>query len=676
MKLDYDAALKKCLQVINRHKDNGRRAHAASVRLGDTKNDEDWLYQRVYEAYEKHCIDKKLIDFNEVLLRTYELFVRHPEVLQRYRRQFEYIHVDEFQDTNGVQYCIVKLLVDGPAHPKTNSFAEPFRQGPSLFVVGDDDQAIYGFRGAKADIMQQVGRDYPHCALIKLEQNYRSTHTILRAANSVINMNKIRLGKLLWTGKEAHVDEKVHVYKADSEFDEADYVASEILKRTSAGLDGAHRKHTHTRAKVNEKRDFSLADVAILVRTRIQIMTLERALLQNRIPYRIRGGHSFYQKEEVQQVLMYLKLVEDRHNNVAFQRIVNFPPRGVTTKLLEEVEAYASTEGVSLWDAAVALTQRALNPTTPVDGAALEVAEGGADTDSDTDTDTVVSKESKTKSKVKKPKKVKAKAVPKTVLQLTEFLRTIDHIHALTDRLHVHEAVKVAIMQSGVHEYYVAGSLKPTKQSTIHERKVEHLSDFAALVDARGDIGGFEDNNWTERYNNTVAVSDLDSIRVPNVKRDALNRTPMQVFLDETTFDEDHSDKISNTTAHRAVQIFTIHGVKGLEFPVVFLCGAEEGILPISNARNRTAAAELAAEEVSIPDIRGANSTISYADKVEEESRRLFYVALTRAREVLYITHAATRKNFSAPFRKPPKISRSRFLDEMDQDVILNAKFK
>jgi len=697
LKLDHDVALKKCLTVINRHKDNGRRASAASARLSavvrKSEGDEDWFYQSIYESYEQHCQEEKLIDFNEVLLRTYELFVHHPEVLQRYRRQFQYIHVDEFQDTNGVQYGIVRLLVDGPAHPNTGPEPQKIHHqaGPSLFVVGDDDQAIYGFRGAKADIMQQVGRDYPGCALIKLEQNYRSTHTILRAANSVINMNKIRLGKSLWTGKESHLDEKVHVFKADNEFKEAEYVASEILKRTSNGPDGVRRKHIHMRAKENEKRDFSLSDVAILVRKRVQIMPLERALLQSRIPYRIRGGHNFYQRDEVQQVLMYLKLIENRHNNVAFQKVVNFPPRGVTTKLLAEVEEYAATEGVSLWDAAVAVTQRAFDPSTPVDGGGLESAESGAESDSDSDVDnskstTDAATKAKASAKVKKPKRVKAKPVSKTVLQLADFLRTVDQMHALTDRIPVDEAVKVAIVQSGVYGHYITASLKPTKQSAIHARRVEHLAEFAALVDLRSGASVFEDHDWIVRYNGTLDAADLDSIRARSVKRDALDRTPMQVFLDETAFDEDHTDKISNTSAHRAVQIFTIHGVKGLEFPVVFLCGAEEGILPFANTRNGTVAAQLARlsiqkslalEEEDSPfanddDVKrgSATNTTSSADKAVEESRRLFYVALTRAREVLYITHAATRQQDGLP----RKTRRSMFLDELDEDVIANAK--
>jgi len=347
------------------------------------------LVSVMYDIYEKHCKREKLIDFNEVLLRTQELFMYRPRILERYRKQFEYVHVDEFQDTNGVQYSIIKLLISGQdairnssasantasTHSTSSTLiptqivpsaleANVTSPGPTLFVVGDDDQAIYGFRGAKADIMQRVCRDYPHSRLIKLEQNYRSTHTILRAANSVISKNNIRLGKSLWTHKPHESDEKVHIFRAKSEYEEADFVSHEILRRISAGPDAIKlRKKVDARLpNPLEKRSFGLNDVAILVRTRVQFVALEQSLLHNGIPYILRGGSNFYTREEIQYVLMYLKLLLNRHNNHAFEKIANFPARGVTPTIMLEVKEFASAHNLSMWDAATEMTQRVLNP--------------------------------------------------------------------------------------------------------------------------------------------------------------------------------------------------------------------------------------------------------------------------------------------------------------------------
>ena len=741
--LDFGVAVDRCISYINKRKDNGIRASTAKKNAIFTPDVSTWVRKKypsnkdaqqaffllMYDIYEKHCKREKLIDFNEVLLRTQELFMYRPKIVERYRKQFQYIHVDEFQDTNGVQYSIIKLLISGPdalrnstasvgnasntpsTDPNTQTRVVPSAleanvtsPGPSLFVVGDDDQAIYGFRGAKADIMQRVGRDYPHSRLIKLEQNYRSTHTILRAANSVINKNKIRLGKSLWTHKHHELDEKVHIFQAKSEYEEADFVSHEILRRISNGPDAITlRKNVDARvAKTDEKRSFGLNDVAILVRTRIQFNALEQSLLHNGIPYILRGGSNFYTREEIQYVLMYLKLLQNRHNNHAFAKIANFPARGVTPMVMLEVEEFATANNMSMWDAATELTQRALNPdyvSAPLSVASVvevdkdivsadaskksfsESAAGAKEVDwmanlfaeiDATVSETVDITPTLKGEKAKKAKKVKAEKVkppPKAILHLAEFLKMIDSLDTLTARLPVNDMVKLTITQSGVYDYYHKGSQKDTKLAVKYLNRVINLQELGAVVDERFEMR--REDDWVKKFSAPVEGSNFDARRAEKVKLDPLGRTPLQVFLEDVNFDDDHHNHVraenGTTTSRKAVQIFTIHGVKGLEFPVVFLCGAEEGILPFRNADKGGSAENDNDNDIQDPEEVEARGV----DKGIEESRRLFYVGVTRARELLFISHATSRMKDGLI---NGNVRPSMFLFELDKDALVKAQ--
>lgn len=741
-KLDFNKAVDKCISSINKRKDNGIRASVAkksspfATDMGSWVRDnysspydaQDAFFLLMYDIYEKHCKREKLIDFNEVLIRTQELFMYRPKILERYRRQFQYIHVDEFQDTNGVQYSIIKLLISGSeairnSTSTSNSTSSTFNTsltikpsalesnittpGPSLFVVGDDDQAIYGFRGAKADIMQRVGRDYPHSRLIKLEQNYRSTHTILRAANSVINRNNIRLGKSLWTSKSQELDEKVQIFQAKTEYEEAEFLSHEILRRISAGPDAIPLRQNIDphKSKTREKRSFGLNDIAILVRTRVQFAALEQSLLHNGIPYVLRGGSNFYSREEIQYVLMYLKLLQDRHNNHAFLKVANFPIRGVTPTILSEVEDFANANNISLWEAATEMTQRALNPghvskysstsmvekdseerefnsgvteaEEPNQNRSVEGTTAGDTQQADWMTNllaeidatirekvninanAVISDLEAKTGKVKKAKKVKVKPPPKALVHLAEFLKVVDSLGALSARLPVNDVVKLAITKSGIYDYFLKGSMKDTKQAVRYRNKVENLQEFGTLVDDRFD--SFPDEKWVKEFSKPFEVSDFDDRRAKAMVLDPLNRTPLQVFLDDINFDDEHPG-----AGRKAVQIFTIHGVKGLEFPVVFLCGAEEGILPFRNADKGGSSARNNDEDNMDPE----EIQTKGADKGLEESRRLFYVGVTRARELLFISHAKTRMKDGDFIAKRP----SMFLFELDKGALAKAQ--
>lgn len=372
MKEEEEEFRKEVIAYINSQKDLGIRAQT-----GESDN----VLEPYYLEYQRVCDESNYVDYNEVLLRTYELLRDHPALLAQYRQQFRYIHVDEFQDTNTIQYMIVRLLVNGrdgpyksselppattattvPDEDSTDSAVKQYRS-PTLFVVGDDDQAIYAFRGAHPDIMQQVCREYPNSTLIKLTRNYRSTSTILAAANTVIANNKERLGKNLWTAKKDFKDEPIHVHNAEKTADEAAFVAREIQRRTSLGVSKCGNSHSFSKVdhirkgKAPEKRDFQCKDIAVIARSNVQIRIIERELKWRNIPCQMRDEVEFFEREEIQHILAYLSLVTNRHDNNAFLRVLNVPSRTLVGEIEETIEAYAKAHQVSLWAAAVAIVE-------------------------------------------------------------------------------------------------------------------------------------------------------------------------------------------------------------------------------------------------------------------------------------------------------------------------------
>ena len=268
----------------------------------------------IYEAYEAACLRAGVIDFSELLLRALDLWRDHPGLLEHYQRRFRHILVDEFQDTNAVQYAWLRLLAKG---------------GASLMVVGDDDQSIYGWRGAKIENIHQYSRDFPDAETIRLEQNYRSTAGILKAANALIAHNSGRLGKELWT--EDGDGEPIHLYAAFNEHDEARYVVESIERALKGGL--------------------ARSDIAILYRSNAQSRVLEEALLREKIPYRIYGGQRFFERAEIKNAMAYLRLLDGRGNDAALERVINVPARGIGEKTIEAIREHARNADVSMWEA-------------------------------------------------------------------------------------------------------------------------------------------------------------------------------------------------------------------------------------------------------------------------------------------------------------------------------------
>ncbi len=294
---------------INNKKDEGIRPHA----MGDQDDVFNTTMLQIYETYEKTCQQSGLVDFAELLLRAYEMWQNNPELLAHYQARFNQVLVDEFQDTNGIQYAWLRLLAGDNTH---------------FTAVGDDDQSIYGWRGAKIENIQRFTRDYPGTYTLRLEQNYRSTSTILNAANTLISHNTGRLGKELWTAGEK--GDPIALYAAFNEQDEARY----IVERISSWV-----------ASPDNKR----SDVAILYRSNAQSRVLEEALLKAGIPYRIYGGQRFFERAEIKDALAYLRLMANRHDDAAFERAVNMPTRGIGGITLDIIRSQAREREISLW---------------------------------------------------------------------------------------------------------------------------------------------------------------------------------------------------------------------------------------------------------------------------------------------------------------------------------------
>jgi len=307
--------------VHQRKKDEGIRAkHIPNT--GDPHEQQRIL---LYRAYEELCNRSGLVDFAELLLRAHELLRDDQYLLAHYQERFRQVHVDEFQDTNTIQYAWLRLLTDG----KDN-----------LFIVGDDDQSIYGWRGAKVTNMYRFQTDYPNHQVIKLEQNYRSTGNILKAANQVIAKNQGRMDKELWT--TANDGELISVYTAFNERDEADFVVEKIRRTWIAQ---------------GNKR----SDVAILYRSNAQSRQFEEQLVAKGIPYRVYGGLRFFDRAEIKNALAYLRLLSNRHDDASFERVVNTPTRGIGAKAIDDLRHLAREHNISLWTAASRLNTRAIN---------------------------------------------------------------------------------------------------------------------------------------------------------------------------------------------------------------------------------------------------------------------------------------------------------------------------
>ncbi|XOZ32550.1 DNA helicase II [Halomonadaceae bacterium KBTZ08] len=472
----------------------------------------------VYREYQKNCQRSGLVDFGELLLRSHELWLEKPELRAHYQSRFRHMLVDEFQDTNAVQYAWLRVL-SGDRVPLT--------------IVGDDDQSIYGWRGARIENIQQFQQDFGSSRMVRLEQNYRSTQTILEAANAVIANNQGRLGKDLWTDGET--GEPIDLYAAFNEQDEANYIADTISDWAQQGN--------------------ARSECAILYRSNAQSRVLEESLLRQGIPYRVYGGLRFYDRQEIRNALAYMRLVNYRHDDAAFERVVNIPTRGVGAKALETVREAAGREGVSLWQATVNLLHHQL---------------------------------------------LKGKA--RTGLQT--FVDLIENLADNHENQPLHSLAERAVRETGLRDYH--GKEKGEKG----QARVENLDE---LVGATREFRVEDDQNPLSEF----------------VARAAMDAGESQAEEDEDS-----------------VQLMTLHSAKGLEYPMVFLTGMEEGLFPHS----------MSAEEPG---------------RMEEE-RRLAYVGMTRAMRKLTLTYAESRKLYGQERFNAP----SRFIREIPDDHMREVRLR
>ncbi|WP_049621043.1 ATP-dependent DNA helicase [Frateuria defendens] len=517
---------------INQWKDEGKRPE--NIEHGHHPVTRTLV--QIYQAYEDACRRAGLVDFAELLLRAHELWLKNPAVLEHYQQRWRHLLIDEFQDTNTLQYAWIRVLAG---------------QTGKVFVVGDDDQAIYGWRGAKVENVQQFLRDFPGARTIKLEQNYRSTANILKAANSVIARNGSRLGKQLWTSDAE--GERIALYAAYNEQDEARFVIERIREYIA--------EHGSAR------------DCAILYRSNAQSRNFEEQLTQRGIPYRVYGGLRFFDRAEIKDALAYLRLTANRHDDAAFERAVNTPPRGIGDRTLDVVRRRARGEGSSMWEAALGelgggeLAGRAKNALRAflllIDGMARAFA-GIGDRESGI-----------------------GEAAPGG-------FPPVPGASALT----LAEQIDHAIAQSGLREHYEKDSRGNA------ESRVENLDELS---------------NVASRFELTQEDIDAGLAELP-------------AFLSHAALEAGEGQ---GEAWDDCVQLMTLHSAKGLEFPLVFLVGLEEGLFP-------------------------SQRSVEDEGRLEEE-RRLAYVGITRARERLVITYAESRRMHGTEMLARP----SRFLAEI-----------
>jgi DNA helicase-2/ATP-dependent DNA helicase PcrA len=519
LNLDPDQwQVKQVQSFINGKKDEGLRPqHINALSYGPTKT-----LVSIYQAYEQACQTAGVIDFAEILLRTHELFLNHKEILDHYRERFQAILVDEFQDTNTIQYAWIRLL----AGEKT-----------SVLAVGDDDQSIYGWRGARVENIQQFVRDFKDTQMVRLEQNYRSTSTILDAANALIQNNSSRMGKDLWT--EDREGEKILVYSAFNELDEARFVTERIKMELDQGG--------------------SADDLAILYRSNAQSRNLEEALLRAGIAYRIYGGVRFFDRAEIKDTLAYLRLLVNPDDDTAFERVVNLPTRGIGEKTIDELRQFGKVEACSLWKSAkLMLSNNSL--------------------------------------------------AQRSSSALIKFVELIENLQIKTAALELDEQILEVMHSSGLYAHF---------SKVKGDRSESRIDNLQELVNAAKQF----------RYEQDVD----DELPLVNA------------FLAHASLE---SGEMQAEEHERSVHLMTLHSAKGLEFPIVFLVGMEEGVFP-------------------------GRQSIEEPGRLEEE-RRLCYVGMTRAMRKLILSYAEVRRLYGREEYHRP----SRFLREIPQQYLDEVRVK
>ncbi len=488
--LDEDQWQAKPIQwFINARKDEGKRPAS----FGEARDPVLATQLKVWRAYEQACERSGSVDFPELLLRCFELFREHRELLDHYRRRFAHVLVDEFQDTNAIQYDWIRLLAGDNAR---------------VFIVGDDDQSIYGWRGARVGNIFRLEKDFPGLTTVRLEQNYRSTGTILAAANALIARNTERLGKNLWT--EGKTGDPVRVFAAFNEREEASFVIDRIRDWVAQG--GTRN------------------ECAILYRSNAQSRVFEEALISAGMPYRVYGGLRFFERQEIKDALAYLRLTENRHDDSSYERVVNLPTRGVGARTVEELRAAARERDLSLWQASQRLRDE-------------------------------------------------GRLTARAAAALESFHDLIEGLARDINGLPLHEQVDAVVRASGLIAHY------EKEKGERGEARIENLEELVSA--ARGFDPGPGDDELP----------------------------PLSLFLAHAALEAGESQ---GGEWDDCVQLMTLHSAKGLEYPLVFLCGLEDGLFP---------------HQRSILDPGGL-----------EEERRLCYVGMTRAMKQLYLTWAESRR--------------------------------
>ena len=468
---------------------------------------------KIYTMYQQQLRENNALDFDDLLMKVYELFTNHPDVLAFYQDKFQYIHVDEYQDTNTVQYHLVRLLAGD-------------RQ--NLCVVGDDDQSIYGWRGANIRNILDFERDFHGARSIKLEQNYRSTQMILNAANAVVSLNTGRKPKELWTENEK--GNPIDIFQAENEYKEAEFIASSIRKKVNEG----HRQYS---------------DFAVLYRTNAQSRVLEEKMVSSSIPYRLLGGTRFYERKEIKDLLSYLRVISNHQDDIAVQRIINTPRRGIGATTVDRIAQYGLEQGMDFYETARLSKELGVIGNAPA-------------------------------------------------TKVVQFITMVDRLRTLAPMTGIKELLEEVIDTTNYYDYI---------KQQYSEDAEDRIRNIGELI------------SKTASYMNTAEE--------PNLAE----------FLEEVTLvaDIDNYDEESNS-----VVLMTLHSAKGLEFPVVFIPGLEEGLFPSSMSMN------------------------DGEDGIEEE-RRLCYVGITRAREKLYMLHAECRRTYG----RIQYAAGSRFLKELPLEL-------
>jgi len=537
--LDEERFKPKELQwFINACKEEGQRAHQVPVRDAEQRHKVEF-----YRLYEEQCQREGVLDFGELLLRSYELLRDHDPVREHYQRRFRHILVDEFQDTNKLQYAWLKLLA---GRMEGGRFVPA---GNAVLAVGDDDQSIYAFRGARVGNMADFVREFGVRQQIKLEQNYRSQAHILEAANRLIEHNQGRLGKNLRTDQGC--GEPLRVYEAPSDYAEANWVVDEV--RQLIGRDGlpAH-------------------EVALLYRSNAQSRVLETALFNAGLPYRVYGGLRFFERAEIKHALAYLRLIDNPHDDTSLLRVVNFPPRGIGARSIEALQAAAASAGCSLHDAVSAVPGKAGS-------------------------------------------------------HLAAFVALLDVLREGSQGQPLRQIVVLVLQHSGLLAHYRA-------ERDASER-VENLEELLNAAESFVLQQGFGRDTVALPLDETAAAEARAAASDSGFEEPSGETlSPLQAFLSHAALEAGDNQAQSGQDA---VQLMTVHAAKGLEFDAVFITGLEEGLFPHDNS--------------------------SASPQALEEERRLMYVAITRARQRLYLSHAQTRMLHGQTRYHP----RSRFVDEL-----------